>query len=142
MVTQITLKTESTPRVAFRHRPAEADPPWRLSRCTRLAWSHHLNRLRLRQRFTLERTGPCANATARERPAVPIDRDRGSSARCTRKLAPGTPTAPRLGGMIPALSSCTVSNRPAPSRVFNESTGGPRARAHAYYSTRPGSESQ
>ena len=35
----------------------------------RLAWSHHLNRLRLRQRFTLERTEPCANATARERAA-------------------------------------------------------------------------
>jgi hypothetical protein len=31
----------------------------------RLARSHHLNRLRLRQRFTLERTEPCANATAR-----------------------------------------------------------------------------
>ena len=35
----------------------------------RLAWSHHPNRLRLRQRFTLERTEPCANATARERAA-------------------------------------------------------------------------
>ncbi len=35
----------------------------------RLAWSHHLNRLRLRQRFTLERTEPCANAAARERAA-------------------------------------------------------------------------
>jgi hypothetical protein len=35
----------------------------------RLARSHHLNRLRLRQRFTLERIEPCANATARERVA-------------------------------------------------------------------------
>ena len=33
----------------------------------RLARSHHPNRLRLRQRFTLERTEPCANAAARER---------------------------------------------------------------------------
>ena len=35
----------------------------------RLARSHHLNRLRLRQRFTPERTEPCANAAARERVA-------------------------------------------------------------------------
>ena len=35
----------------------------------RLARSHHLSRLRLRQRFTLERTEPCADAAARERVA-------------------------------------------------------------------------
>ncbi len=40
----------------------------RLSRCA-LARSHHLNRLRLRQRFTLDRTESCANAAARERVA-------------------------------------------------------------------------
>jgi hypothetical protein len=35
----------------------------------RLARSHHPNRLRLRQRFALERTEPCANAAARKRVA-------------------------------------------------------------------------
>ncbi len=65
VVTQITLKTEGPHGLPSDRLPAEADP-LPLCRVTGEVM-FHLNRLRLRSRFTLERTEPCANAATRER---------------------------------------------------------------------------
>jgi hypothetical protein len=66
----------------------------------RLARSHHLNRLRCGQRLSIERSEPCANATARERAAGPRERNQpardSSSARHIARTA-----------AIAALSACT-----------------------------------
>ena len=58
MVTQITLKTEGPHGLPSGRRASRG---W-----SAISWPYHLNRLRLRSRFTLERREPCANAAARQ----------------------------------------------------------------------------